>query len=412
MPLVPDSLVDRWYHSDSWVYKNFSYLFSNPLWDKNIPSGFSLCPYFWLSLFSFLVLRPIVFIVLVVRFIFAKLQLSHLLDKSDTWFTRLTGVEGARGFPTCVALLIVCLFGLFILCLVAASYQAVVTYYGAGMLTNLISLALLGVVSVSCLNYAHTRRRDSNRCKVEYHARIATALVLGVNAYVYPAYFFWAFVKLPLAVGAWIFSTLWTCIVWVLSCIVWVGAAAGSWLLLFVGVLVVAYIFALIFENRLLEWFGTEKQRRTEKKQERSDTDRVFDALAWFLAMDYPDPHDPYSMLTYTRARKLINSNQIPEFQLWVDNYKSTRELPRGDDVKPVVEKWLENERQRYEASRSNREKLCKNVSASLQKIFGPLGVVCHNIGAFCSMLWQTVKAFKQGACPYKKFIKVKNAND
>src|SRR5262245_39921449 len=58
--LVSENVVRQWYLKDSWVYKNFSYLFQNPLWTKDIPKGFSVCPYFWLSLLSFFILRPLV----------------------------------------------------------------------------------------------------------------------------------------------------------------------------------------------------------------------------------------------------------------------------------------------------------------------------------------------------------------
>jgi hypothetical protein len=57
--LVKRSIVERWYQTDSWVYKNFSYLFQNPLWQKTVPNGFSVCPYFWLNLFSLLLFRPL-----------------------------------------------------------------------------------------------------------------------------------------------------------------------------------------------------------------------------------------------------------------------------------------------------------------------------------------------------------------
>ena len=56
--LVKRSIVEKWYQRDSWVYKQFSCLFSNPLWNKKIPNGFSVCPYFWLSLFSFFIFHP------------------------------------------------------------------------------------------------------------------------------------------------------------------------------------------------------------------------------------------------------------------------------------------------------------------------------------------------------------------
>lgn len=58
--LVKKSIVEKWYQTDSWVYKNFAYLFQNPLWDNNIPSGFSVCPYFWLNIFSLFIFRPFV----------------------------------------------------------------------------------------------------------------------------------------------------------------------------------------------------------------------------------------------------------------------------------------------------------------------------------------------------------------
>jgi len=57
--LVKRSIVEKWYQTDSWVYKNFSYLFQNPLWCKKVPQGFSVCPYFWMSMFSMLIFRPL-----------------------------------------------------------------------------------------------------------------------------------------------------------------------------------------------------------------------------------------------------------------------------------------------------------------------------------------------------------------
>lgn len=66
--LVKKSIVERWYQTDSWVYKNFAYLFQNPLWNKRVPQGFSVCPYFWLNLFSLLIFRP--FFVAPIKYIF------------------------------------------------------------------------------------------------------------------------------------------------------------------------------------------------------------------------------------------------------------------------------------------------------------------------------------------------------
>src|SRR3954465_9064402 len=58
--LVKKSVVEQWYVKTHPVYKNFAYMFDNPLWSKSVPNGFSVCPYFWLSLFSLFVVKPFV----------------------------------------------------------------------------------------------------------------------------------------------------------------------------------------------------------------------------------------------------------------------------------------------------------------------------------------------------------------
>ena len=58
--LITETLAEKWYRTDSWVYKNFAYLYQNKLWNRKISDGYSLCPYFWLSLFSLFVIRPFV----------------------------------------------------------------------------------------------------------------------------------------------------------------------------------------------------------------------------------------------------------------------------------------------------------------------------------------------------------------
>lgn len=99
--LVKKSIVERWYQTDSWVYKNFAYLFENPIWSKDIPSGFSVCPYFWLSLFSLFIFRfffvyPLVYFILpIMKFIgkpaqYADSSLRDFFTKLG-WNARATG---------------------------------------------------------------------------------------------------------------------------------------------------------------------------------------------------------------------------------------------------------------------------------------------------------------------------------
>ncbi len=90
--LVKHSIVEKWYQRNSWIYKNFSYLFSNPLWEKNVPQGFTVCPYLWMSLFSFFIFRPL--FVAPIQYLFRPLirlggkpvaGLDHLLYKLFDW---------------------------------------------------------------------------------------------------------------------------------------------------------------------------------------------------------------------------------------------------------------------------------------------------------------------------------------
>jgi hypothetical protein len=48
---------------ESWVYKNFAYIYQNPLWNVKIPVGRSVCPYFWSAMWSLCCLRPIIFFI-------------------------------------------------------------------------------------------------------------------------------------------------------------------------------------------------------------------------------------------------------------------------------------------------------------------------------------------------------------
>lgn len=68
--LVKEEIVDSWYNKNSKVYKHFSFLFVNPLWAKPVPTGFSVCPYFWLAVVSFCVVRPLVTVAMLLARLF------------------------------------------------------------------------------------------------------------------------------------------------------------------------------------------------------------------------------------------------------------------------------------------------------------------------------------------------------
>jgi hypothetical protein len=93
--LIKKSIVERWYQRDSWVFKQFSYLFQNPLWHKNVPCGFSVCPYFWLSLFSLFIFRPL--FVFPINYLFRPLVVgigkpAKAIDKGMLRFVNWVGI--------------------------------------------------------------------------------------------------------------------------------------------------------------------------------------------------------------------------------------------------------------------------------------------------------------------------------
>jgi len=95
--LVKRSIVEKWYQRDSWVYQNFAYLFQNPLWTKKIPQGFSVCPYFWLNIFSFFIFRP--FFVCPIQYLIRPLiklfgRPAHAIDKGLYKFVKFTRLAG------------------------------------------------------------------------------------------------------------------------------------------------------------------------------------------------------------------------------------------------------------------------------------------------------------------------------
>lgn len=108
--LVKESRVKQWYRPSHPIYKNFAYLFKNELWDNPVPKGFTVCPYFWMSMASLLLFRPFVMLFLFcIKPILAAL--GGAVGGIDRWIQqRLFIFDGRRdekfapGFPVFVAL--------------------------------------------------------------------------------------------------------------------------------------------------------------------------------------------------------------------------------------------------------------------------------------------------------------------
>lgn len=156
--LVKRSIVERWYQTDSWVYGNFAYLFKNPLWQKRIPRGFSVCPYFWLNLFSFFIFRP--FFVAPIQYVFSPLIRG--LGKPAKWVDdhcqellralKMGGSEPPTGAATMLILVLFLLVG----CIAGAATLGVIKIVALGKyLYSLDSADHLGIFAYwSALSFA------------------------------------------------------------------------------------------------------------------------------------------------------------------------------------------------------------------------------------------------------------------
>ena len=192
--LVKKSIVEKWYQTDSWVYKNFAYLFQNPLWAKRIPNGFSVCPYFWLNIFSLLIFRP--FIVFPIQyFILPIMRLigkpARIADEAIFKFVKRI-LKGSADYAPGMGLLAGLVFGFLatmvvgiVIIGVVRGYQfynyLTLTHAGTFVFWSMASfLALFGVI-------ASHKAITKTECKTMYYLFLWLALFIPAAAFIVPA---------------------------------------------------------------------------------------------------------------------------------------------------------------------------------------------------------------------------------
>ena len=172
MAFVSKSCIEEWFTTDSWVYKNFSYMFKNPIWNKRIPSGFSLCPYFWIALFSMCVFRP---------FFVPTIQVSAWivckgftpLRVIDRWINKTLDLGAPVGVGLFIGLILLFVtgcVGAFTGLLVGAYFRYIhptplatcCFWYG---FVNLVAICTTGI-------YGRVHRRDANPCPVKWYSAV------------------------------------------------------------------------------------------------------------------------------------------------------------------------------------------------------------------------------------------------
>jgi len=376
--LVKRSIVETWYQRDSWVFKNFSYLFQNPLWDKRIPRGFSVCPYFWLSLFSLFIFRP--FFIFPIRYLIIPLfkligkpayALDHQCGNLLRWIFQENDV-----YPPPMGTLL-CVLGLILLsgiCFGAVKLgEGIYHFYPyiskASALGTFTFWGISSFISLFAIIFLH-KKITKTECKTMNYLYVWLLLFL-ISSFI--------FVPGELLRGSSIvLTTIWTklssaCVIVIKS--IWIALVfiakyiwiALSWKLLFLpwivivlGLTVIAYLADRImfyFEQRSNEKFmsqqGSEFWNRNRERWLTVFTQAITTSQDWdngtvfanedghetiigFLPNSKnPYEHEAYRTFRYTLYRKAV------EFMLGDDlvKYQERYPLVPGDKMSELRNK-------------------------------------------------------------------------
>jgi hypothetical protein len=189
--LVKKEIVEKWYLRDSWVYRNFSYLFVNPLWEKRIPKGFTVCPYFWMSMFSLLIFRP--FIVAPLKYIVLPIinaigKPAHMVDKfmfniAKSLLRSKADYFKGGGFAMAIAGLLIAAVACIGGCVVidyAIKAHAALTTTNLGVFTFYSMLSFAVLFSIICIHKLFTK----TECKTMYYL-VVWAVLFAISAFVF-----------------------------------------------------------------------------------------------------------------------------------------------------------------------------------------------------------------------------------
>ena len=195
--LVPENVVNEWFKPGHPIRKSFDYLFQNPLWTKDVPKGFSVCLYFWMSvvlspLFRFFLVWPIVyFFGPTVNFLnLGKLdrflyELSHKILR----FKKTDYKTGYGMIGLFLSLLLLSVIGAGLLVLWVFFMVSLASLKEQNQSTAPFLLAVGGIISwfvVLFFTCRYKKIHNDSKCKVEVYAylwMVTMVVLIGVFAY-------------------------------------------------------------------------------------------------------------------------------------------------------------------------------------------------------------------------------------
>ncbi len=392
MPLVPRSTIDIWYRRDSWVYRQFKFLFFNPLWKRAVPGGFSLCPYFWLSMFSLAVVKPFVYFIVFIR-----------------WLVRLLGLRKVREIPAWViALVMLCAFALMML---SALVVLGVVYYQAGCLPALVLPLALVIGFAVCLFYAVDKGWTSTtRCRVEHYSQLGAVAAVALALLLEREHFLTVLTGTGHGLAEF-GALLWFCVGEVVA---WCGRAAVTtwhavrwffvwaslWLIIGLGSIVVASFFG---------WLAMKLTPPDDARPKPEDLKKVRDEVADHLWRMVPFTGSELPSGIFERNFRRMMPGLLEHL---VEIYRTPAYMKEANDaVERFTSVWRRILDDRYRRAQEWDAK-CSRVTHALGVVLNPIGAVlwfpvkwcAKQVWTFLCMLVAVAKAGKKGACPYLLF--------
>lgn len=404
MALVSKNIIEEWYQTDSWVYKNFSRLFSNIAWDKEIPKGFSLCPYFWLSILSLFIVQPFI--------VFPVFCIKKLYSPVDEFCRERLGETGAKMmFTVLLGLAVIGFSGIVLFSLGAIIIITYQEYALANAVPAFILPIVLFVVFFCCAIYIGKNRYNSERCKVENYTIALSFIFLALSAFLMPSEFIDVFVSIASST----YSALNSIVELIVVGSLYLWGIIQSFYIFPLAFLVfssVGYVALITLDKFIPEETKKQREKRIEVKKHIRDIIESLDyEMRHFVGVDSADEAKVLMriILTPEYYNKYSKDNQWVDGEKDEDGYRFTTnkfiDRLKKDCLDLHKQLTKKRETKKYNRRRYIEESVwCKQFT----EYAGKFVAVCKwpfRQGIILSkVVVTTVKSRKQGFCPYMRF--------
>lgn len=434
-------VVERGFDRSSSMYKSFKYLFVNPFWTKRVPNGFSVCPFFWLSLVGlmFRLLTPAILGFNAFCKVVANVCGGGLL-KASRWMNQKHGWKYSPS--TYVAFVVVGLAALA-LAVLLLGVLAILTYKAhqtpVGMAVYYTVFYSIAGLSAAILHHnKYAAKNIETRCHPFKIFFLGLACIIGYYNFLFewnvPTNV-WTLLTMAgyglsvVAVAVWNFicaipGALWHTVVIVAPI---VGFTIGS----FAFISVVGYYLFKVLD---VNYEGT----YTDKLAERNSLRWQVDEESWkfktqvarerflkeFTEYIYGDKIKNWRTKYPTRERldKLIDSGESFSLYDKINEFRSSPAYQAIVDFDKVEhDKYVELRRLEWAKAQQEAAKLqtvpakppiltkaCEEVGALIEIISAKIARAwswsLRNIFSWFSAAWQMIRHLKKGFCPYVTF--------